>query len=60
MCEELSKASGEPEQAGSKKMKYPENMNLDNQFNVPAFANFFTEQGTKLWFSQPEQPHKKH
>ena len=44
MCEELSKAAG-------KKIKYPENMNLDNQFKVPAFTNFFTKQGTKLWFS---------
>ena len=52
MCEELSKASG------SKKVKYPENMNLDNQFNIPAFTNFFTKQGTKLWFSQVDQPHK--
>ena len=52
MCEELSKI------AGHKKMKYPENMNLDNQFNIPAFTNFFTKQRTKLWFSQVDQPHK--
>ena len=37
---------------------YPENINCDNQFNVPEFTNFFTKQGTKLWFSQPEQPWK--
>ena len=38
--------------------RIPENINSDNQFNVPEFTNFFTEKGTKLWFSQPDQPHK--
>ena len=37
---------------------FPENINADNQFNVPEFTDFFTKQGTNLWFSQPEQPHK--
>jgi transposase InsO family protein len=37
---------------------YPENLNCDNQFNVPSFTKFFSEHGTKLWFSQPEQPYK--
>ena len=37
---------------------YPENINCDNQFAVPAFTDFFTKKGTKLWFSQPSQPHK--
>ena len=35
---------------------YPENINCDNQFDVPEFADFFTKKGTNLWFSQPEQP----
>ena len=26
---------------------------------MPEFTNFFTKQGTKLWFSQPERPHKQ-
>ena len=43
---------------GSKTLKFPQNINCDNQFNVPAFTKFFSEHGTKLWFSQPEQPHK--
>ena len=58
MCENLSQSGSKPKQAGSKKVKYPENMNLDNQFNVKPFVDFFTEQGTKLYFSQPSQPHK--
>jgi transposase InsO family protein len=37
---------------------YPKNINCDNQFNVTEFTDFFTNQGTNLWFSQPEQPHK--
>jgi hypothetical protein len=37
---------------------FPENINCDNQFNVPEFTDFFTEKGTNLWFSQPDQPHK--
>ena len=37
---------------------FPENINADNQFNVPEFTDFFTKKGTNLWFSQPEQPHK--
>jgi hypothetical protein len=37
---------------------YPENINCDNQFNVPAFVDFFTSKGTHLWFSQPSQPFK--
>ena len=37
---------------------YPANINADNQFNVPEFTAFFTKQGTILWFSQPDQPHK--
>ena len=40
------------------KITYSENMNCDNHINVPEFTNFFTKQGPKLWFSQPEQPHK--
>jgi hypothetical protein len=36
---------------------YPENINCDNQFNVPEFTDFFTKKGTNLWFSQPDQPH---
>ena len=36
----------------------PENINADNQFNVPEFTDFFTKNGTNLWFSQPDQPHK--
>ena len=51
MCEELS------EQAGERKVKYPENINCDNQFNVKPFVDFFIMQGTRLWFSQPEQIH---
>jgi hypothetical protein len=43
---------------GEKKIQYPENINCDRQFDVPAFTNFFTEKGTKLYFSEPEQPHK--
>ena len=34
MCEELS------EQAGNKKTHYPENINFDNQFNIPEFTSF--------------------
>jgi transposase InsO family protein len=37
---------------------FHKNLNCDNQFNVPAFRNCFSKQGTKLWFSQPEQPLK--
>ena len=36
---------------------YPENINCDNQFDVPEFTNFFTQKGTNIWFSQPEQAH---
>jgi hypothetical protein len=36
----------------------PENINADNQFNVPEFIDYFTEKGTNLWYSQPDQPHK--
>jgi hypothetical protein len=43
---------------GEKTIQYPENINGDRQFDVPAFTKFFTEHGTKLWFSEPEQPHK--
>ena len=42
---------------GKKKAQYPENINADQQFNKPDFVNFFTKQGTKLWFSQPSQIH---
>ena len=40
---------------GKKKTQYPENINADQQFNKPEFVNFFAKQGTKLWFSQPNQ-----
>ena len=43
-------------------VNYPENINCDNQFDVPEFTNFFTHplrgKGTNLYFSQPDQPHK--
>jgi transposase InsO family protein len=51
MIKEISIATGK------KEVKFPENINCDNQFNVPDFRNFFTEHGTRPWFSQPEQPH---
>ena len=38
---------------------FPENINADQQFNVPEFTDFFTKKGTNLWFSQPSQPHKQ-
>jgi transposase InsO family protein len=31
---------------------------MDNHFNLPAIVNDFTKNGTKIWFSQPSQPHK--
>ena len=37
---------------------FPENVNCDNQFDVPELTDFFTKKGTKIWFSQTEQPHK--
>jgi hypothetical protein len=38
--------------------EYPENINCENQFDVPEFRNFFTQNGANLYFSQPDQPHK--
>lgn len=37
---------------------YPRNINCDQQFNKKEFVDFFTSKGTRLWFSQPSQPHK--
>ena len=37
---------------------HPDNINCDNEFNKKQFVDYFTEQGTKLWFSEPDQPHK--
>jgi len=37
---------------------YPENINCDNQFNKKKFIDYFNGKETRLWFSQPDQPHK--
>jgi hypothetical protein len=36
----------------------PENINCDQQFNVPEFTYYFTKKGTNIYFSQPDHPHK--
>ena len=37
---------------------YPKNLNCDNQFDVPEFTDFFTKEGTNLWFYTARHPHK--
>ena len=61
MLKELSKASGNKTRTRASAIepeKFPQDLNCDNQFNVPSFTKFFSEHGTKLYFSQPEQSHK--
>jgi hypothetical protein len=36
----------------------PENINCDNEFNKKELIDYCTGKHTKLWFSQPDQPHK--
>ena len=38
--------------------EYPKNINCDQQFDKKEFIDFFTSKGTKLWFSEKNQPHK--
>ena len=37
---------------------YPKKYKMRPTIQQEGFADFFTNKGTRLWFSQPEQPHK--